>query len=162
MAWTEWFRSPLYFSFGVNQGTSEKVFTLTRVNPLYYALLFFRLATAHKCALLPVTTKSGPNLKVWATIDQNEIVHVVIINKDKSFAGDVVISVVGYGDGQVLRLVAPRYQSPTGVSFGSQTFDGSIDGTPAGAAASELVEVSNGNYRIPVQPTSAVLLKLSR
>ena len=148
------------FSFGVNQGTSGKVFTLSRVNPLYYGLLLFRLATAHDCALLPVATDSGPNLKVWATVDQNETVHVVIINKDKSFGGDVVISVAGYGDGQVFRLVAPRYESSTGVSFGGQTFDGSIDGRLAGPATSELVKVSNGTYKIPVQPISAVLLTL--
>jgi hypothetical protein len=95
-------------------------------------------------------------------MDQSSNVHVVIINKDKSFAGNINVSLPGFGDGQVVRLVAPGYQSTDGVSIGGQTFDGSIDGKLVGSPTPESISPNNGSYTVTLEPTSAVLLTLTK
>jgi hypothetical protein len=149
-------------TFGLTSSGGINYYTLQRVNPLYYGLLFFHTATANHASLLPVTFQSQANIKIWATIDQSGTEHVAIINKDEAFAGTVAVTLSGYGPANVQRLVAPGYGSTVGVSFGGQTFDGSIDGTLVQSPVSEVITPSNGVYNVPVQPTSAVLLTLSK
>jgi hypothetical protein len=149
-------------SFGTMNVAGRTVYSLQKVNPLYYGLLFFHMATENTSRLLPVTLNTKANLKVWAMMDQSGTAHVVILNKDESFAGDVSISLPGYGNAQVVRLVAPGYESKDGISLGGQTFDGSIDGKLIGNQESESVVPSNGTYTVPLQPTSAVMLTLTK
>jgi hypothetical protein len=149
------------FTFGVQGLDGKHVYTLQQVNPLYYGLLFFHQATGGSAQLLPVTLSSVPNVKVWATVDSSGTTRVAILNKDETFSGTVAITLPGYGQASVLRLVAPSYQSTAGLAFGDQTFDGSLDGTLVGTKASESIQPSNSVYEVSVQPTSAVLLTLT-
>jgi hypothetical protein len=148
------------FSFGVQNLDGKHVYTLQQVNPLYYGLLFFHQATTNSAKLLAVTLSSTPNVKVWATVDKAGTVHVVVLNKDVDFAGTVSITVPGYGQASVERMVAPSYQSTAGVAIGDQTFDGSLDGTLVGNRSTETLQPSNSVYELSVQPTSGVLLTL--
>jgi len=150
------------FTFGVTTTAGIHSYTLQQVNPLYYGLLFFHAATANHTSLLPVTLQSQANVKIWATIDQSGTEHIAIINKDESFAGTVAVTVSGYGQATVQRLVAPSYGSSAGVFFGGQTFDGSIDGSLVLSPTSEVIQPSSGVYNVSVQPTSAVLLTLTK
>lgn len=150
------------FIFGRANVGPSRIYTLDSVRPIYYGMLFFQQATLHGTRLLPTSIKTSANVKVWATIDQNNTVRVAIINKDKSYSGDVDISLPGYGTGQVLRLVAPSYQSKDGISLGGQTFDGSIDGTPVGTQTTHSVSPSNGVYGIAVRPCTAVLVTITK
>jgi hypothetical protein len=147
-----------------NVGGNNYIYPLQHVAPLYYGMLFFHQAAGNGAHLLPVTLNSSggtvPNIKIWSTIDSNNTVRVAIINKDKTFAGTVAVSLAGHGSAQVTRLVAPSYTATSGVSIGGQTFDGSIDGKLLGSASGETQSASNGIYYIPVQPTSAVLLTI--
>ena len=149
------------FTFGVQNVAGKNVYTLQQVNPLYYGLLFFHQATGSSAQFLPVTMSSVPNVKVWATVDKSGTTRIAILKKDESFAGTVAITLPGYGQASVLRLVAPSYQSTAGVALGNQTFDGSIDGLLVGSKANETMEPSNSVYEVSVQPTSAVLLTLT-
>lgn len=150
------------FTFGRATVGGTGVYTLDRVSPIYYGWLLFQEATLHGTQLLSVDVNTSANVKTWATIDKSNVVRVVVINKDKSFNGNVRISIPGYsGTAQVTRLVAPGYQSTEGVSIGGQTFDGSIDGTLVGSPANETLGASNGVYYLSVQPTSAVLLTIT-
>lgn len=146
------------FSFGVQTLAGKRLYTLQQVNPLYYGLLFFHQATANGAKLLPVALTSTPNIKVWATVDLAGVTHVAILNKDEAFSGTVAINLPGHAQASVSRLVAPGYQSVAGISFGGQTFDGSMDGTLVGSPIVEAANPSNGVYAITVQPVSAVLL----
>lgn len=149
------------FTFGKASVGSQSMFTLQEVNPLYYGMLFFQWATGNNSKILPVTLgTTSANIKVWATVDQNSVIHVAILNKDESFAGNVAVNLPGHGDAQVVRLLAPSYQSSTGLSIGGQTFDGSIDGTLVGSPDNETASATSGVYTIAVQPTSAVLLTI--
>lgn len=149
------------FTFGTASIGGNSIYTLQQVNPLYYGLLFFQMSAGNNSKMLPVTVgTTSANIKVWATVDQNNTVHVAILNKDKTFVGSVAVTLTGRGTAQVTRLIAPSYQSATGVSIGGQTFDGSIDGTLVGTADNETISATNGVYTVPVQPTSAVLLTI--
>ena len=152
------------FTFAVNNVEGDNIYPLQHVAPLYYGMLFFHQAAGNGAHLLPVTLSSSggapPNIKIWSTIDSNNAVRVAIVNKDKTFAGTVAVSLAGRGSAQVTRLVAPSYTATSGVSIGGQTFDGSIDGNLLGSASGETRSASNGIYYIPVQPTSAVLLTI--
>jgi Glycosyl hydrolase family 79 C-terminal beta domain/IPT/TIG domain len=150
------------FTFGSAGIGGVNVYTLQQVYPLYYGLLLFQLATGNNSKLLPVNLgATQANVKVWAAIDQNNVVHVIILNKDESFAGSIAVSFSGRDTAQVTRLTAPSYQSTNGISIGGQTFDGSIDGTLVGTPDNETIAPSNGVYTVPVQPTSAVLLTIN-
>ncbi|HEX3437152.1 MAG TPA: glycosyl hydrolase family 79 C-terminal domain-containing protein, partial [Pseudacidobacterium sp.] len=154
------------FTFAVHNLGGIYVYPLQHVAPLYYGMYFFHQAAGNGAHLLPVTLNASggtlPNIKIWSTIDSNNVVRVAIINKDESFAGNVMVSLSGYGAAQVTRLVAPSYTATSGVSIGGQTFDGSIDGNLVYSANGETNTPSNGVYSVPVQPTSAVLLTISQ
>ena len=150
------------FNFATMNVDGRNVYSLESINPLYYGLLLFHLATENTPRLLPVTLNTKANIKVWAVIDQSSTTHVIIINKDKSFSGNISIYLPGYGDAQVVRLVAPSYESVNGVSIGGQTFDGSVDGKLVGSQTSESVVSSNGSYTVGLQPTSVALLSLAK
>lgn len=143
-------------NFAISGG--KTTFWLTSVRPEYYGLLLFQQATANGAKLLPVTLTTQANLKVWATLDSKGVVRVVLINKDQTAQGVVNISLSGLGSALVTRLIAPSYQSTSGVTIGGQTFDGSLDGTIQGTAQSEVVTPVGGVYSVAVSPTSAAVL----
>ena len=149
------------FGFGNTNVNGKDPYTLTKVAPIYYGMLFFRLAASNQAQLLPVAVQTNANIKVWATEDKSGAVHVIILNKDKSFSGNVSVSLPGRGAATVLQMLAPSYDSTDGITIGGQTFDGSVDGKPVGSPITDSIEPSNGTYVVPVQPTSAVLLTLS-
>jgi hypothetical protein len=138
----------------------SRKFTLTSVRPVYYGALLFQQATANAARLLPVAVTTKANLKVWATVDNQGVVHVALINKDKTAQGDVTISLPGFGAGVLIRLSAGNYQATHGVTIGGQTFDGSTDGTIQGTASEETVTSSGGVYSVTLPPTSAALLTI--
>lgn len=137
-------------------------FTLATVRPAYYGLLFFSRAAGNNAQLLPASTVTGSNVKIWVTTDASGKAHLVIINKDKSSAGKVQITLAGYSSGTITRLLTSSdYTATNGITFGGQTFDNSTDGTIGGTLATEcLTPDSNNVWTIPVQPTSAVLVDL--
>ena len=150
------------FGFDIANTGSKNIYTLSKLSPLYYGMLLFQKAAANGAQLLPVSVQTTANIKVWATQDKNGTVHVIVINKDESFTGNVSISLPGYGTAQMTQLLAPSYQSPNGVTLGGQTFDGSIDGNMLGTPTSITLTPSKGTYTVPIQPTSAVLLTLTQ
>ena len=150
------------FTFGTQNIGGKNTFRLQQVAPLYYGMLFFHQATANSAQLLPVTVSSAAaaNVKVWATVDASGTVQVAILNKDETFAGNISVTVPGYGAGTAIRMVAPNFNADSGIVFGGQTFDNSFDGNPIGSQATESFTPTNSVYTIPVQPVSAVLLTL--
>jgi hypothetical protein len=108
-----------------------------------------------------VTLNAAANLKVWATIDAQGVVRIVLINKDETLQGVASVSLAGYGTASVTRLTAANYQATSGISIGGQTFDGSQDGTPQGTAFTEAAPASAGVYSVALAPTSAALLTIN-
>ena len=153
-----------YCLFGfdiINSGPAGNAYELINVSPLYYGLLFFQQAVTNGSRLLPVTVQTAANFKAWATVDQSGTIRIVLLNKDTASSSDVTISLPGYGDGTLARLVAPGPSSSGSVSFGGQYFDGSLDGSLRGTPIQESVSSYYGTYTLSLQPVSAALLTLS-
>jgi Glycosyl hydrolase family 79 C-terminal beta domain len=137
------------------------VFTAT-VNPLYYGILLFSQATANGARLLPVNTTTQGNIKVWATLDAQQVVRVVLLNKDTTLGGKARIQLSSPRiSGVLTRLRAPSVNATNGVTLAGQTFDGTVDGLPLGSYTNEQVKPQNGSYTLDLPPASAALLTLN-
>jgi glycosyl hydrolase family 79 len=152
--------TPFDFTSTSNGGVTT--YTVRNINPLYYGLLLFAQTLQNNAQLLPValTTPTLANIKAWATIDGNQTIRLLLLNKDQTASGPVSIALSGYGQATVTRLTAPSYSSTTGVSLGGQTFDGSADGTPQGTAYSEIVQPASGAYTVALPAVSAALVTI--
>jgi hypothetical protein len=145
------------------QGSGKNGYTLTSVRPVYYGLVLFSRAAGNNAQLLPVDTVASANIKIWATKDSLGKAHLVILNKEKSIAGKVQITLPGYINGHVSRLTQfggniMHY----GMTFAGQTFEGSTDGLPIKTAPDQEGTFANvGTWTISVQPSTAILLDLS-
>jgi Glycosyl hydrolase family 79 C-terminal beta domain len=139
----------------------EAVFTPT-VNPLYYGMLLFNQATANSARLLPVNTNTLGNIKVWATLDAQQVVRVVLLNKDTGLGGKARIQLSSLRTTGVLtRLRAPTANATSGVTLAGQTFDGTVDGLPLGSYISEQIMPQDGSYSLDLPPASAALLTIN-
>jgi Glycosyl hydrolase family 79 C-terminal beta domain len=159
------FYTPFRFSVRpVRTGAGDSwgsVFTPT-VNPLYYGMLLFNQATANSARLLPVNTNTLGNIKVWATLDAQQVVRVVLLNKDTVLGGKARIQLsIPRTSGVLTRLSAPSVSASNGVTLAGQTFDGTVDGLPLGPYTSEQVVPQNGSYSLDLPPASAALLTLN-
>lgn len=151
-----------YCTFQWNQPYigNHNQYIATNIAPAYYGMLLFQRAATHGARLLPVSVEASANIKVWATQDKTGAIHVIVLNKDQSFSGNVSISLPGYGPAQLSQLLAPGYQATSGITFAGQTFDNSYDGTPQGEAVNQSLDPENGVYTVSVTPVSAVLLDI--
>ncbi len=150
------YNDPFFFSSSTSHGVTT--YTLNLVNPIYYGLLFFQVALGDGAQMLPVDLTTPANLTAWATVPASRSPRLAIINKDETLAGNVSISMPGYSQAMVLRLMAPSYTSTTGVTFAGQTLDGSKDGKLQGTKTEETLEGTDGVFQIPMSITSAALV----
>jgi Glycosyl hydrolase family 79 C-terminal beta domain len=148
----------------VRTGTGDSwraVYTPT-VNPLYYGILLFNQATANSARLLPVDTTTQGNIRVWATLDAQRVVRVVLLNKDTALGGKARIQLSNpRASGVLTRLRAPSVNATKGVTLAGQTFDDTVDGLPLGPYTSEQVVPKNGSYSLELPPATAALLTLN-
>jgi hypothetical protein len=150
------------FDFTSTSNGGVNTYAVRNINPLYYGLLLFVQTVQNNAQLLPVTltTPTQANIKAWATIDANQTIRLLLLNKDQNASGPVSIALSGYGQATITRLTAPSFSSTTGVTLAGQTFDGSADGTPQGTAYSEIAQPSSGVYTIALPAVSAALITL--
>ncbi len=154
-----------YDLFQFNTTSNEngtRQYALAQVRPLFYGLQLFEEATVANGALLPVSIRTGANLKVWAVQGDDGNTRVVLLNKDETQTGSVTVSIAGYTHAMISRLLAPAFTSQSGVTLGGQTFDGSVDGTLQGSASVEPITVANGSFVVTMPAASAALVTLSR
>jgi hypothetical protein len=148
-----------YDLFEFSSPSNGKYFLLG-VRPLYYGLLFFTRSAGNGALILPVTTLTNANIKVWATKDSLGHGHLVIINKELSIAGNVQITLPGYSKGTTSSLVADGYSATNGITIAGQTYEGSTDGTLQGSAQTQTIYPVEGVWTIPVGAMSAVSVDL--
>jgi hypothetical protein len=141
--------------------TTSAPYHISSIAPEYYGVLVFQQATQDGAKLLPVTLTTSSNISVWATIDASNTVRVLVINKDQSASGNVSVTLTGFGNGTLSKLVAPSVSSKTGVTWAGQTFDGSTDGTIQGTASTTTVVPVANVYTFSITPTSAALLTIA-
>jgi hypothetical protein len=133
------------------------------VNPLYYGMKFFSLATAHGGRLLPVQVTSAARVRAFATLGDDGIVRIAVLNEDMTADGAVTVSLsAARGQGVVSRLKAPGLTATTGLTLEGRTFDGSPDGLPVGGKAVGLLAPTATSYSFALPPLSGVVLAVSR
>jgi hypothetical protein len=127
--------SPFYqpFSFGRNPDGTRFAF----VRPIYYGMLLFAEATAHRSRLLrttyPYPYQRGYNIHTWGTWDAvDRVVRVAVINKSGR-AQPVRLKVRGaHQRGTLKRLSAPNLRATSGITWGGRAFGVPTDGTLTG------------------------------
>jgi hypothetical protein len=139
---------------------SNGKYYLLGVRPLYYGLLFFARSAGNSAQMMPVTTLTNSNIKVWATKDSLGHGHVVILNKEMTVGGKVQVTLPGYSDGTISSLTADGYLATNGITLGGQTYDASTDGTLRGSAQTQTIYPVDGVWTIPVNAMSAVSVDL--
>lgn len=152
-----------YTPFDFNNAANANgtlTYTVRDINPLYYGMLMFAQAAQNNAQLLPVALTTTANIKAWATIDANHTIRLLLLNKDQAASGPISIALNGYVQATVTRLLSPSYSSVTGVTLGGQTFDGSADGTPQGAAYTETIQPNAGTYTVALPAVSAALVTI--
>lgn len=134
-----------------------------QVRGLYYAMLLFSRATAAQGRLLPVTVTSQLQVRAWATLGSDGVVRVAIVNEDLAQPAAVSLTVPPRtAQAWQWQLTAPALTSTTAISFGAQTFEGSVDGTASGPAGGAPVGGGGGAYRLALGPGSAAVLVVPR
>ncbi len=132
------------------------------VYPLYYGMLVFAKAASNQARLVAVTSQTNSNVKVWATIDNQNVLRVVAINKDLNAKGNAKIQLSSLRSiGSLVRLTASNATAITGINLGGQTFDGTVDGQILGNIDSTLVTPSNGIYTFSLPASSAAMLTIN-
>jgi alpha-L-arabinofuranosidase len=128
-------------------------------NPLYYAMLFFHLASQGQ--LLPVDLSEGnPNFKAYAVLGENKKVYVTLINKDINNSMNVKLSAqTKYATGKLIRLSAPSvYSLQDAVSLAGAQVDALGKWKQK---SEESVNADNGKFTLNVPAGSAALLTIS-
>jgi hypothetical protein len=134
-----------------------------KVNPLYYGAFLFSQATCNQAQLLPVETltPSPANLKVWATFEAPDMVHLVVLNKDESQDSNVSLQLSKDSIfANVIRLEAPSLDSKNGITLAGQTFDGTSDGSIQGSYQVSPLCPQGGAYGFTVPAGSATKLTI--
>ena len=138
------------------------------VQPEWYAMLFWTLATAnHARIVTTAVTSTNPFIKVWSAIDAAGVIRIAILHKDLNASApaavslDLSASLSAFPRAAVLRLLAPSPRSTYGLRIAGLTFDGTEDGRPSGDVDVEYVDASSaGVYEVDASPISLVLVMI--
>jgi hypothetical protein len=151
-------------------GAGYELFRLARaggrwraaVSPEYYGLLLFARAAPAGARLLAVSGASSGAVRTWATRARDGTIRVLLVNEGGDARRmDVGMAGAAPGPGVLERLSAPSADAHSGVtlagqSFGSQTFTGQLQGTPAMVSATQ----TGGRYQVTLPADSAAMLML--
>jgi hypothetical protein len=129
------------------------------VHPEYYGMLAFALA-GHGDLLKLDLEKNDLNLSAYATKDEQGVIWLTIINKER--AEDANLEVVlsgGYVMAEAFRLKAPSMDSKEKVALAGAEVSAEGNWSPS---LPEVVATKNGVACLVVPQTSAVLLRLTQ
>ena len=139
------------------------------VQPEFYALLFFALATSSDSQLVQfaVTDSSNDRVRVWPTVSDSGVIKVVVLHKDlnATLPASVVLDLSSsltapYPVAELIRLTCDSPYATYGISFAGLTYDGTVDGTPSGEVLIENVMADDGGrYAFSVSPISLVMIR---
>lgn len=154
------------FFISVKSGTPNQ-FSLSRVAPIYYGMLFVRIATQNNDELHTVSvvrakpcSVSGWDgcLQAWQSVDTNGVERLTVLNLDEKNAGSVNIA-NSNRTASVCYLSAPSFESASGVTFAGQTFDGSATGKISGNPNYTVLRAHGGIFTIPIHATQAAIVR---
>ena len=118
------------------------------VQPIYYGLRLFAIATANNATMVKTTvTSSNPHIHAYSTVSNVHTFSLVVLHKDLNATANATISLAfplsGTAPLAVLsRLLAPSATAEYNITFAGQTYDGTLDGEPTGRRVDEQVKGS--------------------
>ena len=125
--------------------------------PLYYAMLFFHLASKGK--LLPLTIeKNNVNIKAYAVLQNDNKLAVTIINKGLNSDTKIKLSNAQFKNAQITVLKSPTIFSKDSITLGGAKINEFGKWLPA---KTDKLYNKNGMFQISVQKASAALIILS-
>ncbi|SNS95895.1 hypothetical protein SAMN05421770_103229 [Granulicella rosea] len=164
--------SPFQFT---HSGTFPNyTYGVSKINPIYYGMIATAMMLQNNAALLPaITPTTSKNIVAYATLDASNNVRILLLNKEETSTGDgnVVITMTGGGNASLWKLLvtgnnyaASDYTNLSGsgdeITLGGLTFKGSTDGTSSGTQSISTVVPSNSVYTIPLNHSSAMVVKI--
>jgi hypothetical protein len=134
--------------------------TVALVRPLFYGMLLFARATAHRAQLLPTDPRRRHGVRVWATRNVGGTVRVVAVNTSKRVRRRARVELAGVaGSATLERLTAPGLRAKhrttlAGKSYGRVTTDAVLHGRHGEAT----LRPDRGRYKFWLPPASAAML----
>jgi Glycosyl hydrolase family 79, N-terminal domain len=125
--------------------------------PLYYAMLLFHEAAVGRSVPVQVTAGGGSNFVAHATVSDDGIVRVALINKEASTAADVTLEVrpAPAAAATALRLLGPSLVTSRGATLGGAAVAPNGTWAPVNM---DTIAGQAGNYAVTVPAASAALL----
>ncbi|MBV8218702.1 MAG: hypothetical protein JO325_09565 [Solirubrobacterales bacterium] len=134
---------------------------LATVQPEYYSLLLFARAAPPGSRMLGVTQTSSTDVRSRATVTDDGVVHVVLINSGLTSAHAVLVKPPARASEALLeRLLAPSATATDGVSIAGQTF-GNETGTGVLKGKLRMAKLKpdrRGSYTIALPASSAAMI----
>ena len=132
------------------------------VNTPYYACLIFEQAVANGARFVAANTTSGVNLSVWALLVPDEVVRVLVINKDLNAKGSIELSgLPANRTGSLVALKSPSLYATSGLTIAGQTYDNTLDGKPSGEyMCSSIADDVHGSFKLDIDVGEALLLEI--
>jgi hypothetical protein len=134
--------------------------TVVRVRPLFYGMLLFARATAHRAQLLPTYPRRRRGVRIWATRNVGGTVRVVLSNTSKRLTRRARVALPGVpGSGSLERLMAPDLLAKTGIRLAGKTF-APVTSAPVlrGRHSEAKLQPRAGRFLFWLPPTSAAML----
>lgn len=165
--------TPFKFSHTGNFPSPE--YAIDQINPIYYGMLTTAEMLQSKAALIPVALSTSRKIKAYATVDENGVVRVLLINKEetRSGDGDVALHLAKHRDAFVSALRATNndyrvsdythYTDDDKITLAGQSFkvtDGAQDGILRGALEHTTVRPKDGLYLVSLPHASAAIVEI--
>ncbi len=148
----------------VHEGEGENpyspiLFSTASAQSMYYAMLFFQLATAGSLRTVPVDLSSTANVAAHATETKSGQLRLAILNKGLQGKATVQITLPqSYSSARTLKLSAPSAGATSNITLGGSRV--LRDGTWS-ARTSTTQSIRGRDFTVTVGPASAQLITFS-
>lgn len=136
-------------------GTRENGFA---ARPIYYGMLLFAIAGAGRLVMTELQGAADDSITAYGVRSGDDDVKVVILNKSLDEHATLTVNVPGAKKASVLRLIAPRIDATTDVTFGGSVVGNSGGWTPTVA---ETPAVRHGMLALAMPKGSGALVTLA-
>ncbi|GGH16247.1 glycosyl hydrolase family 79 C-terminal domain-containing protein [Silvibacterium dinghuense] len=163
------------FRFSHTGSFPSPQYAIAQINPIYYGVLTTAEMLQSRAALIPVTLSTSRRIKAYATVDEQGVVRVLLINKEEGRSGDgsVALHLAEHRDAVISALRATNddyrvsdythYTADDRITLAGQTFKvagGAQDGILHGAPEHTTVHPRDGVYLVSLPHSSAAIVEI--
>ena len=126
--------------------------------PIYYGMLLFAVAGAGRLVMTEMEGAAGGSLAAYCLKTRDGTLKLVILNKSLDGQATLAVGIPGVRSASVLRLIAPRPDDTTDVTFGGSAVGNEGAWTPTVA---ETLAVRRGTATLRMPRASGALVTMS-